>query len=138
MIEAYFDGFCEGNPYGKAGAGAVIQRDGEIIHTISDYIGEGGSITNNVAEYEALRRALNYLKASGLTDERVIVYGDSKLVIEQMRGKWKIKKGVYKDTALATRKELEGFKDINFCWIPREKNTQADGLSQKGVLDREL
>lgn len=134
MIEAYFDGFCEGNPYGKAGAGAVIQKDGEIIHTISDYIGEGVGITNNVAEYEALRRALNYLKASGLNDERVIVYGDSKLVIEQMRGKWKIKKGIYKDSALEARKEIESFKNITFCWIPKEKNTQADELSQKKVF----
>ena len=95
MIEAYFDGFCD-TPYGKAGIGAVIQRGGEVIHTISDYIGEGEQITNNVAEYEALRRVLGYLKASGLTDEQTVVYGDSKLVIEQMSGKWRIKKGVYK------------------------------------------
>jgi ribonuclease HI len=53
MITIWFDGFCDGNPCGKGGIGVLIEKDGKELHTISEYIGEGECMTNNVAEYEA-------------------------------------------------------------------------------------
>lgn len=133
MIKIWFDGFCDGNPSGKCGIGAIIEKNEEVIHTFSRYLGEGADMTNNVAEYEALRNALLYLKYNDYADDEIIAYGDSKIVVEQMSGNWKIKKGIYKERALKTKELLKSFPNISFCWIPREQNTRADELSMKGV-----
>ena len=133
MIEVWFDGLCDKNPYGKGGVGAVIERNGEIVHIIAQYIGEGKYMSNNVAEYAALHSALLYLERLGLVDDEVIVYGDSRLVIEQMSGHWKITGGLYTRTALATKALLKCFPNITLHWIPREQNVRADELSRVGV-----
>ena len=136
MIAIWFDGCCDGTPYGSGGIGAVIEKDGEVIHTISDCtdcIRQKPPISSNLAEYLALHNALTYLVNNGLTADKVIVYGDSNLVIKQMGRKWRIKKGIYKNKALETKELLKSFASVSLYWIPRADNSQADKLANVGM-----
>jgi len=129
MIELYFDGYCETNPGVFGGYGVVIKKDNEIVKTISQTF-TGENISNNVAEYKGLFAGLDYLLAEGLQDNDVSIYGDSMLVINQMSGTWRIKKGLYKNIAKQTKELVKKFSNIEFSWIPREQNTEADSLSR--------
>lgn len=127
MIEVNFDGSSKGNPSNFGWVGAYINQDGRRMHTISHEI--QGRITSNVAEYAALEAALAYLVDNKLTQERIVVRGDSQLVINQMLGKYKIRGGVCKQKALEVKEMVGKFKDITFEWVPREQNEIADGLA---------
>lgn len=133
MIELWFDGYCEPYPCGIGGIGLVIKQDDKDLHSISEHIGSGEGMSNNVAEYEALKRGLEYLKSNNLNKHDIKVYGDSKIVIMQMSGKWEIRNGIYKEKALETKELLKSFDNICFNWIPREQNTIADKLSFESV-----
>lgn len=127
IIEA--DGGSRGNP-GLAGSGAcVINADtGEVLLEISRFI---GIATNNVAEYLALIAGLE--GAFGLNPEaRVLVRMDSKLVIEQMAGRWKIKHPDMLQLG-ARVQALVGGKQLRWQWIPREENSRADALANKAM-----
>lgn len=123
IVEA--DGGSRGNP-GSSGSGAVIidAETGELVREISVYIGVA---TNNVAEYRALLAAIQ--EVLRLDDKaRVTVRMDSKLVIEQMRGAWKIKHPDMR--ALASEiGNLTQTLDVEYVWIPRELNSRADSLA---------
>ncbi len=123
VIEA--DGGSRGNP-GQSGSGAVVidPVTGEILAEIGLY---GGVASNNVAEYKAMiagvRRALE------LDPDAVLhVRMDSKLVVEQMSGRWKIKHPDMAELAAQARELLTG-TPVKFEWIPREINTRADRLA---------
>lgn len=127
IIEA--DGGSRGNP-GNAGAGAVVldAESGKILKEISEPVGVA---TNNVAEYTAL---ILGLEAAFEIDQAasVLVRMDSKLVVEQMSGRWKIK---HPDMIELGRKvqQLIFSKDVSFLWIPREQNTLADALANRAM-----
>ena len=129
VIEA--DGGSRGNP-GQSGSGAVVidQASGEILAEIGLY---GGIASNNVAEYKAMiagvRRALE------IDPDAVLhVRMDSKLVVEQMSGRWKIKHPDMANLAAEAREVLTG-TPVSFEWIPREINTRADRLANL-AMDR--
>ena len=127
IIEA--DGGSRGNP-GLAGSGAcVIDADtGEVILEISKFI---GIATNNVAEYHALLAGLE--GAIDLNPEaRVLVRMDSKLVIEQMAGRWKIKHPDMQQLGAQVQK-LVASRQVRWQWIPREENSRADALANKAM-----
>ena len=127
IIEA--DGGSRGNP-GPAGSGAVVidADTGEVLLEIAKYI---GFATNNVAEYSALKAGLQ--GALELNESaRILVRMDSKLVIEQMSGNWKIKHPDMIELA-AEVKHLATGKDIKWMWIPREQNSRADALANKAM-----
>lgn len=135
-IKIYFDGACgPRNPGGRCGCGAVIFKNREIIKEIAvEYIPEIKKETsNNIAEYYALLKALEFLIKEGLQDSVIQVFGDSKLVINQMKGVWKIRAGLYLEQAVYTKRALEKFSNIRFKWIPREQNILADNLSKKAI-----
>ena len=135
-IKVHFDGACEPiNPGGYASYGLLIRQKGCILLEEGVFVGKGQGMSNNVAEYAGFLRALEFLKDSNLNRERILVEGDSKLVIEQMSGKWKIKHGFYKSTALEAQKLLKDFPNIVFKWIPRDKNERCDKLA-KDVLHK--
>lgn len=137
MIEIFFDGSCEPfNPGGRCGIGAIIFRDGKKIHSISEYIGSGSGMSNNVAEYAALNASLKYLIDYNMTTEDVHAFGDSQLVVRQMSGEWKIKGGIYYKHAVQCCKLSESFQKIDFTWIPREENYEADKLSHPNQFTR--
>jgi ribonuclease HI len=123
VIEA--DGGSRGNP-GQSGSGAVVidPVTGEILAEIGLY---GGIASNNVAEYKAMiagvRRALEIDP-----DADLHVRMDSKLVVEQMSGRWKIKHPDMADLAATARELLTG-TPVRFEWIPRLDNSRADKLA---------
>lgn len=123
LIEA--DGGSRGNP-GLSGSGAVVidGESGEILAEIGLY---GGIASNNVAEYKAMiagvRRALELDP-----DAELHIRMDSKLVVEQMSGRWKIKHPDMADLAAEARGLLAG-TPVRFEWIPRLENSRADKLA---------
>ena len=127
IIEA--DGGSRGNP-GMSGAGAVVidAATGNVIREISEAV---GIATNNVAEYSAVIFALEAAFEIDPAAE-IVVRMDSKLVVEQMSGRWKIK---HPDMlALGARvQQLISGKNVEFVWIPREQNTLADALANKAM-----
>lgn len=134
MIEAFFDGCCEPvNPGGKGGYGIVIKSSGEIVFQLSGYCGDGKTMSNNVAEYEAAGAVMQWLLNNGHEKDEVIVKGDSQLVVKQLKCEWKIKKGLYLKSALRAIQLRNKFTNINFEWIPREQNIEADCLSKIGA-----
>ncbi|MFZ3149683.1 MAG: ribonuclease HI family protein, partial [Methanothrix sp.] len=92
--------------------------------------GEGRGMTNNVAEYEALMAAAQWLVDEGI-DDKIVIKGDSELVIKQMKGQYKVSSATSKKYVPEIKKLLQG-KDVSFSWVPREENEEADGLSRMG------
>jgi ribonuclease HI len=124
MIEVYTDGRAEPNP-GLGTYGFVIYKDGERAR--SEHGVAGRAVTNNYAEYVCLIKALEYLWPH--RGEAITVFSDSKLLVYQMKEEWKFKKGAYREKYIKA-KELAGkFSNLKFQWIPREKNTEADELT---------
>lgn len=141
MINAYFDGSCWPNPGGKAAYGFWVEEiNGEKGHDLTEgfgLIGEGPSLSNNVAEYEGLRQTLLWLLKTNLQNKEITVYGDNLIVIKQMREEMRAKKGLYLPFYKETIKLKPLFKSINFYWIPRENNYRADELSKRVYLPSE-
>ena len=132
----YCDGLCEPkNPGGIATYGFVLYKDDIKLYEGKGLVGEGPAMSNNVAEYAALCNALNFLKEEKLTDEKVIVRSDSRLLVNQMSGEWKVRRGLYISKYNEARKLNIYFRDITYEWIPRESNEEADALSQRVYHD---
>ena len=128
LIEA--DGGSRGNP-GPSGYGAVVKdaESGEVLAEVSEAI---GVTTNNVAEYRGLIAGLR--AARDLQPEAVQVRMDSKLVVEQMAGRWKVKTPhilPLRDEALDAVRDL-GVR-VTFAHIPRELNGHADRLANQAM-----
>lgn len=132
MIEVWFDGAVEPvNPGGWGGYGAAIYRDSEKLHEISGVIQKSPETSNNVAEYRALIEALSWLVVHGYAEEEILIRGDSRLVIEQMWGTWKIKAGLYAPLARQCKAIVARFSRLRGRWVPREENGPADELSKR-------
>jgi len=130
MIEVYIDGLCKPvNLGGIAAYGLAVYRDGSRIHRDKGVVGEGLEMSNNVAEYAALCVALSWLKRVH-SQEPITIMSDSQLLVNQMSGKWKAKSGRYLTYYKKAVKLASGFSRIDFKWIPREENTEADELSR--------
>ena len=127
IIEA--DGGSRGNP-GMSGAGAVVidAATGKILREISEAV---GIATNNVAEYSALIFALEAAFEIDPAAE-IVVRMDSKLVVEQMSGRWKIKHPDMLSLGARVQQLIKG-KSVEFVWIPREQNVLADALANKAM-----
>jgi ribonuclease HI len=133
-IIIHTDGGARGNP-GPAGIGAVIESgEGAVLKELSEYIGE---TTNNVAEYEALIRALRAAKAmfgASLRDMQVEVQMDSELVVRQLTGLYKVKDpGMKTQFAKVAQLRLEDVPNIIFTHVRREKNASADTLVNQAI-----
>ena len=126
-IEA--DGGSRGNP-GPSGSGAVVidESTGLVLREISMFI---GIATNNVAEYSALKAALVEVRKINPA-AKIDVRMDSKLVIEQMSGRWKIKHPDMRALAIEVQALASGL-DISYKWIPREENHRADALANRAM-----
>ncbi len=131
----YADGGARGNP-GPAGAGAVVfDLIGKRVAEVSDYLGEA---TNNVAEYEAVIRGLKALVAAFpdgyMKSAKVTVRMDSKLVIEQMKGTYKVKHPNLIPRNLEARNVIaREFGTVVFEHVPRAKNADADELANRAM-----
>ncbi|MCA2203143.1 bifunctional RNase H/acid phosphatase [Streptomyces sp. SMS_SU21] len=127
VVEA--DGGSRGNP-GPAGYGAVVSdaATGETLAEAAEYIGVA---TNNVAEYRGLLAGLRAARELD-PDARVRVRMDSKLVVEQMSGRWKIKHPAMKPLAAQAATVFPPGR-VTYEWIPRERNTHADRLANEAM-----
>ena len=123
VIEAA--GGSRGNP-GQSGSGAVVidPLTGEILAEVGLY---GGIASNNVAEYKAMIAGVRRALAID-PDAELHIRMDSKLVVEQMSGRWKIKHPDMADLAAEARELLTG-TPVRFEWIPRLQNSRADKLA---------
>ncbi|EFH31713.1 bifunctional RNase H/acid phosphatase [Streptomyces pristinaespiralis ATCC 25486] len=127
VVEA--DGGSRGNP-GPAGYGAVVLDpvSGETLAEAAEYIGVA---TNNVAEYKGLVAGLK--AAHALDPEALVrVRMDSKLVVEQMSGRWKIKHPDMKPLAAEAARVFPPAQ-VTYEWIPRERNKHADRLANEAM-----
>ncbi|GGV78483.1 hypothetical protein GCM10010294_47470 [Streptomyces griseoloalbus] len=127
IVEA--DGGSRGNP-GPAGYGAVVSdaATGETLAEAAEYLGVA---TNNVAEYRGL---LAGLRAAHELDPEATVHVrmDSKLVVEQMTGRWKIKHPGMKPLAAEAARVFPPER-VTYEWIPRERNKHADRLANEAM-----
>ena len=123
--------FCDvgarGNPGPAASAFVVRDSTGKTLHKQGFYL---GTATNNQAEYQAVIESLKWLLNNCKTDQLVNYYLDSLLVVNQLKGLYKIKDTILKLKYLEIKNLIESGKSniANFIYIPREQNSPADEL----------
>jgi ribonuclease HI len=130
QIIVNFDGGSRGNP-GVAGTGVVLRAaDGTPLVTVGRYVGHA---TNNVAEYKALIDGFRQAKKLGA--KKLLVRGDSELIIKQMRGEYRVKNEALRDLYFEAAKLAGEFESVLYEHNLREKNSLADRLANL-AMDR--
>ena len=127
VVEA--DGGSRGNP-GPAGFGCVV-FSADRATVLAEHKQFIGQTTNNVAEYRGLIAGLE--EARRLGADEVAVSMDSKLVVEQMCGRWKVKHPGLAELHQQARALASTFDGVTFGWIPRERNAHADRLANEAM-----
>jgi ribonuclease HI len=124
----YADGACRGNP-GPAGSGAaLVNEEGHVVAEAMRHLGHG---TNNVAEYTALIIGLEEARRHDV--EELEVRMDSKLVVEQMNGKWRVRDAKLIPLAIRARELFAQFPKRQIRHIPRDQNAVADALANRAI-----
>jgi len=113
-LKVYSDGASRGNPGPSAIAFMILTENGKILKRHSKYV---GIKTNNQAEYEALISALE--SASKLTDQEVVCYLDSKLVVKHLNGEYQVKNPNLKTLWLKIKELEQKFQKVSFRHVPR-------------------
>ena len=122
-VVANCDGGARGNP-GPAGIGVTIRAPrGKTLSEISEAI---GNATNNVAEYTAVKRALERVAELGADD--VLIRSDSKLLIEQLLGNYRVKNPTLQRLHAEVRARAKRIPKVSYEHVPRERNVRADEL----------
>lgn len=130
-----FDGLCEPrNPRGIATYGVVIRKG--RVHLLEDCglafaKPWSDDASNNVAEYSALIKGLEWLKANKFMASKLIVRGDSSLVINQLNGRFKVKAKRLINLHKRAQDLVHEFRNVRFEWVERSKNKEADHLSRE-------
>ncbi len=134
MIFTNSDGGARGNP-GPGAIGVIVRRDGEILTKFSKKI--GNFVTNNIAEYEALIKALEL--ASNYTDKEVMCFLDSELVVKQLMGEYRVRDAKLIPLFLEVQKSQEKFDKVIYKYVSRENEFQqiVDGLLNKELDKKE-
>lgn len=136
ILKINTDGGSRGNP-GPAAVGVVIFDTSAnfLVHQFGQTIGRA---TNNIAEYQAVVLALEWLNKSGLKPETINFFLDSALVVNQMNGLWRVKDVNLRQKIILIRSlEADLNCPIQYTAIPREQNTTADALVNQ-ALDNQL
>ena len=124
----YTDGAARGNP-GPAGLGVVIEDDkGMRVRGLHRWLGVA---TNNEAEYHALIEGLKAV--SEWKPDRLEIYLDSKLVVEQMNGRWKVKDARMQSLQTKAKDLLASFPEVEIKHVERERNKGADALANMAI-----
>jgi len=130
VITLQFDGGSRGNP-GPAGIGVVLRAaDGTPLVTLGRFIGRA---TNNVAEYKALITALE--EATKMGAKKIVIRGDSELIIKQMRGEYRVKHPDMKELYDIAQDRVRDFDHVKIEHNLRHKNELADRLANL-AMDR--
>lgn len=129
----FTDGASRGNP-GHASYGFTISDDeGKLIYEEGKYI---GIQTNNIAEYTAVLEAFHWIAKNVTEKVQIELYADSKLVAEQLAGKWKVKHPGLKPLFEQIKVLEMQFGGVLHTHVPREKNTIADALANLALDKR--
>jgi ribonuclease H / adenosylcobalamin/alpha-ribazole phosphatase len=128
IVEA--DGGSRGNP-GVAGSGALV-ADAATGQVLAERAVALGTTTNNVAEYSGLLAGLR-AAAEIAPGADVEVRMDSKLVVEQMSGRWQIKDPRLRQLARSCREAAGLLGTVTYTWVPRARNTRADKLANEAM-----
>jgi ribonuclease H / adenosylcobalamin/alpha-ribazole phosphatase len=124
----YCDGAARGNP-GPAGIGVVVtNEEGRVLARVGEGIGVA---TNNVAEYRAALEGLRAAAELGAT--HVLVRSDSRLLVEQLSGRFRVKNPTLIRLHSEVREIMAHFDEVHFEHVPRELNREADRLANQGV-----
>ena len=132
MFKLYFDGASRGNPGPASYGGVIYKPDGTTLLTYKKAI---GNHTNNVAEYLGLIVGLRHCVDQKINN--VAVFGDSKLVVEQTLGNWKVKSENLIKLQQEIKKCLQSIDNISISHIYRKNNKRADELANE-ALDEAL
>ncbi len=125
---AYIDGAARNNP-GPAGAGVYVEAQGD--QPAEELFVPLGSATNNVAEYRALLLALTRAEERNADD--VELYSDSRLLVEQMNGKFRVKAEHLKPLLAEAVRRAKRFRRFSITHVRREENRKADRLANLGA-----
>jgi ribonuclease HI len=106
----------------------ITDEDGEVVAEVAEGIGVA---TNNVAEYTAAIRGLERARELGAT--HVLLLSDSRLLIEQLAGRWKVKHPTLQRLHNDARSLIKEFEEVRFEHVRRERNVEADALANRGV-----
>jgi ribonuclease HI len=135
-VHVHFDGACE-PPRGGGVATYGFTVEGEGL----DHEEKGLAVrpwspraTNNVAEYTAAIRALEWLAAQGYSG-KVRLLGDSQLVVRQMQGQYRVRMPHLREYWERLRTLARHFEGVDYVWIPREINQRADELSKEALVE---
>ena len=120
-VKLYCDGGSRGNPGASAGGFVILDMQNNVLRQSGKFL---GIATNNYAEYHSLKGGLEMCQSQG--SQTVDVYMDSLLVINQMKGLFKVKHETLIPIHTAIKKLLPGFKKVTFTHVPRELNKLAD------------
>jgi len=130
-LTIFSDGATRGNP-GPSSSAAILQNEeNKIVAIVAKFLGKS---TNNRAEYLAV--FLGIKKAVELDAKEIALFLDSKLAVEQIAGRWKIKNPELKILARKIVTELAHFEKWSIAHIPREKNRKADAVANKVLNER--
>ena len=130
LLEVHIDGASRGNP-GLSAIGIMIKENDKVIKEYGEFI---GIRTNNQAEYEALRRALEICTE---LDKEVTILSDSELLINQRNQKYRIRSQELKILTREIATLVKNYDKITYRHVPRSKNSHADYLANK-ALDKHL
>jgi ribonuclease HI len=117
------DGGSRGNPGPAAIAAVATDPSGEVLAERSETIGEA---TNNVAEYRALLLGIDLARQLGADEVEFV--GDSMLIVEQVRGKWRVKQEHLRPLHTKVRDALRGLESWSIRHVKRDENSRADEL----------
>jgi ribonuclease HI len=118
------DGGNSGNPLGRAAIGALLRT--RRLVTVAQISKAIGPATHNVAEYQALIEGLELAREYGV--QRIRVYMDSELVVDQVNGVSAVRQAHLKELYEEARSLVAQFKSFRISWVPRELNAEADRL----------
>jgi ribonuclease HI len=124
----FFDGCSKNNP-GPSGAGAVLYHNGVEIWSTAVFVGH--KETNNVAEYTGM--IVGIKRAAEMGIRRLVVKGDSNLVVQQMNGKFRVNADHIKPLYATAKNIIRNFDSIQFVHVYRHLNQRADELSNMGL-----
>jgi len=130
-LRVFCDGAARGNP-GPAGAGAVLYTpDGRLVERLGRYLGRQ---TNNHAEYQGLILGLE--RALELGAREVEVYADSELMVRQLLGEYRVRAEGLLPLWRRARELLARFDRARIAHVPRERNAEADEMSNRAIDER--
>jgi len=131
QLKIYTDGGSRGNP-GPAAIGVYATVDNQPLFQLSQHI---GNTTNNVAEWQAVIKALEYLISNDIQVTQLDFFLDSELVVKQIKGEYKVKQPHLQLLSTHVSQLLQQLKtsQINFYHVPRNQNQIADSLVNQAL-----